>query len=304
MNRGILFALMTALVSGTAIFVNSFGVKFGDPFLYTTLKNGLVAIFLLSSLFLLGKKDELLSLNKIQVKKLAFIGLIGGSIPFLLFFYGLSLGLASVSSFIFRFLFIFATVIAFFFLKEKISKEFILGAAVIFIGNFLLVNGDLGFGLGQILVLIATLFWASEYNYSRKVLKQENLSPKLVAFGRMFFGSLFLLLFLGLTGGFSYVSEISLDMLLWAALASLFLLLYVLFWYSALKFTTISKATSILVLGGPITFIYKFLFLGQTIELIQAIGIFLTVIGVLIIINLSIILKSLSEIRDTIRVFE
>ena len=302
MDRGVLFALLTAMVSGVSIFVNSFGVKFGDPFVYTTIKNSLVVLFLFSLILLLGKRKELFSLTKRQIGQLVLIGFIGGSVPFLLFFYGLSLGLASVSSFIFRSLFIFATLFAILFLKEKMDKRFILGAAIIFIGNLFLVKGDIGFGLGQILVLLATVFWAVEYNYSRKVLQE--ISPKIVAFGRMFFGSFFLLIFLGFNGQFSTFLELNMDVWIWGTVASLFLLLYVVFWYNSLKFTTISKATSILVLGGPITYLLNLIFLNSTLNPVEALGMLFSVIGVILILGTSTMLKSLSELKTIRRVFE
>ncbi len=44
-KKGILWALGTALVSGLSIYVNKFGVaQVSDPFVYTTLKNSIVAI--------------------------------------------------------------------------------------------------------------------------------------------------------------------------------------------------------------------------------------------------------------------
>ena len=50
-KQGILWALGTALISGVSVYVNKFGVaQFQDPFVYTTLKNSLVAIGFLAAL--------------------------------------------------------------------------------------------------------------------------------------------------------------------------------------------------------------------------------------------------------------
>src|SRR3989338_627235 len=297
-EKGIMFGFITALISGVSIFVNSFGVSLSDPFVYTTIKNALVVVFILSTFFIFKNMRELSALTKKQIAQLVIIGLIGGSVPFLLFFYGLSLGIASVSSFIFRSLFIFASLMAVFYLKEKIDHRFFIGALIVFIGNFLLVKGDLAFGTGQIMVLIATLLWAIEYNYSRKVLAA--LSPRVVALGRMFFGSIFLLVFLGATGKINALFVISYDILPCTIIASLFLFLYVTFFYSALKYTTVSNATAALALGGPITALLNAVFIGKVPVITEIIGLLLTVIGAIVIIGISSSLKSILHLRENI----
>ena len=51
-NQAIILALIAAVVSGAANFVNKFAVKsFSDPFVFTTLKNLLVALALFLVLF-------------------------------------------------------------------------------------------------------------------------------------------------------------------------------------------------------------------------------------------------------------
>ncbi|MFH2106207.1 MAG: DMT family transporter [Candidatus Micrarchaeota archaeon] len=304
MNRGTSFALLVALISGISVFVNSFGVSLSDPFVYATLKNSLVAVFLVSGILLFGKLDEIKKLNRKQFGQLALIGLIGGGIPFLLFFYGLSLGMASISSFIFRSLFVFAAIASLVILREKISKSFVLGAAIIFAGNFLLIKESLGFGLGQLLVLGATILWAIEYSYSKKVMatispNTSPISPNAVAFGRMFFGSLFLLGFLAFTGKFQMVFEVSQTALLWTVVASGFLLSYVFFWYNSLKHISVSRATSILVLGGPITALLNFVFIGKAVALGEAISLLIIVIGVIVAIWSSAILRFFCPIEKT-----
>jgi uncharacterized membrane protein len=86
-QKGILLALGTALVSGVANFVNKWGVTaVGEPFVYTAMKNLVTAILLLGVLFAFKNIKQLKKLTKQEWLKLTVIGLIGGSIPFLLFF--------------------------------------------------------------------------------------------------------------------------------------------------------------------------------------------------------------------------
>lgn len=258
-ERGILLCLLTAFVSGFSIFINKFGVKGIDPFLFSGLKNILVTVFLLS--LILGAK-ELESFKKLSKKDwlaLFFIGLIGGSIPFLLFFKGLTLTSAPQAAFIHKNMFLLVAVLAPILLKEKLAKNFFLAACLLLLGNILLLNKAFPFSLnsGNILILGATFLWAWENIISKKTL--QRLPVKIVAWGRMFFGSLLIMIFLGFSGKMELLTSLNINQLLWVLITSFFLLAYVVSWYSGLKHLRASTATSILALGAPITSILSIL---------------------------------------------
>ncbi|MBT4175080.1 EamA family transporter, partial [archaeon] len=90
-KRGILLVLLTAIISGFSIFINKLGVQGIDPYIFTFLKNTLVAVFLFSIIILAYQYKKLKQLKLKQWFQLALVGLLGGSIPFLLFFKGLTL---------------------------------------------------------------------------------------------------------------------------------------------------------------------------------------------------------------------
>lgn len=267
--KGITFALTTALISGVSVFINGFAAKtFTDPFIFTTLKNLIVALFLSSAL--LG----LISIN--QLKKLRFkdwliliiIGLVGGSIPFLLFFKGLSLSSSSVAAFLHKTLFIWAAIGAFFWLKEKISWHHLLGFLALTLGLILLSPWQkIGFGWAEILVLIATLLWSIESVLVRKI--SHNSSYFLISnfyflpWGRMFFGAVFMLIYLGLVGKVGGVKELTATNWWWLILTSVFLLGYVTSWYAALKHAPVLIAASILAFGFPITVLLQIIFVSH-----------------------------------------
>ena len=59
-QKGLLWALATALISGVSVYVNKFGVaQVQDPFIYTTLKNSLVAFGFLAALSFTASLREL-----------------------------------------------------------------------------------------------------------------------------------------------------------------------------------------------------------------------------------------------------
>ena len=293
---GVLLVFLTAIISGVSIFTNKYGVSKVEPYTFTFLKNVLVAIFLLS-LVLFTKELKTTNLKKKQVYQLILIGLIGGSIPFLLFFKGLSMTSASIGGFIHKTLFIFASFFALIFLKEKIPKKMLIIALILIIGNFLLLNlKSFSFGIGEFLILIATVMWGLENVISKHVLKQ--LSGNLVALGRMFFGSLFILLFLIFTNKINIISSLTYNDVIWILLTSVLLLFFVITYYNGLKYIKVSVATSILLLGSPITTLLSYLFSNYNISINELFGMVLILVGIIA----SVLFGEYS--RDKVKVFQ
>ena len=272
-KKGYIFVLLTALVSGASIFVNKFGVKGINPYIFTWSKNILVVLFLFSLLILFKDLKTFKTLTNKQWLKLAAIGLFGGSIPFLLFFKGLAISPSSTAALLHKSMFIFVTVLAVFFLKEKLNKGFIVAAILLFAGNlFLLKLTNLSFGIPELLILAAVLLWSTETIISKNALKE--LPSRIVAFGRMFFGAIFILVFLAATGNITSFLELTVPQLGWIFLTSIFLLFYVTGWYAGLKYTPASTAASILVLGSAITTTLSIAYAG-TFNITEIIGILL-----------------------------
>ena len=280
-----MFALCTAIISGVSIFLNAFGVQGINPYVFTGFKNVIVAVFLFSIILLFKNFKQLKNLTFKDWKQLVLIGLIGGSIPFLLFFKGLQLSTGSQGSFIHKTLFIWVSILGVIFLKEKLSKKVLIPALVLLFGNFLLLNlNSFSFNFGNLLILIATLFWGVEIIIAKKVLKK--LNSNIVAFGRMFFGSVFILIFLLFTGQVSLVGSLGFSQVMWVLITSVFLFGYVFTWYKAIKFTKVSVATSVLLVGSVITTLLSFVFLDKMISLSQLFGLVFLVVGVVWVIKL------------------
>src|SRR3989338_10727572 len=131
MKKGIYLALITAIISGFSIFTSKIFVTKLDPLVFTTLKNLFVAVIL--SFMILNKSyiQSLLKLNRKDVLRLILIGLIGGGIPFALFFTGLSMTSAATGAIIHKTLFIWVAILAYFFLKERLKSVQIIGYILI-----------------------------------------------------------------------------------------------------------------------------------------------------------------------------
>lgn len=269
MKRGVVLALMTALISGFSIFINKLGVTGMNPFMFTFMKNLLVGVFLFSIIILARNFNEFKLLRIKDWSKLMLIGLVGGSVPFLMFFYGLKLASAITASFIHKTMFIFVAILAMAFLKEKLNRNFLIGAALLVIANFLLISlKSFSFGLGEALILGATILWSTEIIISKHTLK--NLSGNIVAFSRMFFGSLFILIFLLATNNFTL--SLAPAQISWTLITSLLLLGYVTTFYNALKLEKASIVTPILLLGSFITLALNSIYSGNLLSIPHVIG--------------------------------
>lgn len=262
MRKGYFLVFLTALISGFAIFINKFGVSVVNPNIYTFLRVLFVAIFLTGLLVFLKDWQTLKNLTKKQWLLLITIGLVGGSIPFLLFFKGLSLTNAAQGSFIHKTMFIWVAFLATLFLRERVDKKFLLGGLFLFLGSLILLKKlPHSLNQGDLLVFLATLLWAAENTISKYVLR--NLKGRIVAWARMFFGALFILIFLLATNQLSLISGLTLAQINWVLITAVILFGYVMTWYSGLKFIPVSQATIILFLGSPITTLLLFAQTGQ-----------------------------------------
>ncbi len=250
MARGVYLVLATAVISGVSIFVNRVGVSGINASVYTWSKNLITALLLFALILFVRKFRELRVLGRRDWLRLAAIGLFGGSIPFLLFFNGLQMTTAARGAFIHKTMFIYVAVLAALLLKERLGKRILIPATLLLAGNAIFLNLPLGLGMGDLLILLATLFWAVEVIISKHTL--STLSPSIVAFGRMFFGAVFLLIFLTATGSIAEAGSL-VGHWPWVLLTSGFLFLYVITFYTGLQTVKAHVATSILLLGSPIT---------------------------------------------------
>ncbi len=254
--------MSTALISGVSIFINKFGISVGTASAFTFLKVLMVSL-LLASLFLTKERwKEIARLDYKKWSRLILIGLIGGSIPFILFFKGLSMTTAAQGGLIQKTMFIFVAILAVMFLKEKIGWRFILGTLLIFGSNLVLLkNLDISFGQGDLLVFGATILWAVENIISKATLKSS--SGSLVAWGRMFFGSIFIFIYLLSSGELATISSLGFNQIGWILITSVLLFGYVLTWYSGLKKVPVSIATVILLSGSTITMLLSSITAGK-----------------------------------------
>jgi len=284
---GLSLVLSAAVISGVATFVNTFAVTGVNSDAFIAVRNGLVAL-LLVPIFVWSRRADTLRLRPSDWARLAAIGLVGGAIPFLLFFRGLQLAGEgrTTASFLFRTLFMMAAVLAIVVLRERPSWR--LGAAAVALlgGNALLVSlQDPIWTDGAFLVLVATALWAVEYTMSKHALR--DLSPTAVALGRMGFGAAFLAAYLVASGQLAAVGTFTAAQVQWVVLSAVILLGFVTTWYTGLKRVDLSVAASVLVLAFPVTWVLGAVAGRSTFGVAEAAGASAVAFGVVLAIGLT-----------------
>lgn len=264
--KGIYLALLTAFISGIAIFVNKFAVEaVKPPLVFTTFKNTGVGLLIIGFLLVSGRWQQVKTLTKREKIYLVLIGIIGGSLPFYLFFTGLSQVTAINAALLQKTLVFWVILLAVPFLKEKLSLLQSLAIFILFASNFV-IGGFQGFQFSQAegMILLAALLWGVEHVLAKKIL--PTVSPDIVTAARMGFGSLILLIASALTAPVALRNSLQLTstQLFWVSISIITLLAYVVIWYRALKLAPAITVTTILVSSTLITNILSAVFITHT----------------------------------------
>ncbi len=278
---GVQLAFLTAVISGISVFINKFAVgMIKPPVLFTGVKNAVVGVLLFAVLLGLKKSSLLKKLSIKQWGKLAVIGVVGGYVPFYLFFTGLA-GTSAVNAAIIQKTLVFwVALLAWPLLKEKLSLPKLIGVMLLFYANAV-IGGFFGFTFssGEWMILAATIFWAVENVFAKQVLK--DLDPDVVTFGRMGIGSALLLVTAHFSApmGLSTLLHLSTTQWFWLLATAATLLLYVMTWYRALKVEKATTVTAILVSATLITNILNAIFVTHSWNLVATYQLLLMVAG-------------------------
>jgi drug/metabolite transporter (DMT)-like permease len=257
-SAGILLAFTTACISGVAIWVNSHAVvHFTDATVYTTAKDavaGLLLCVLALSWSSRSPQPSAARLSpRVRIAGLAAVAVVGGSVPFVLFFEGLARAEATQASFLQKTLVIWVALLAVPLLREKIRWPHILAIALLIAGQAWLVPavGRVAFGVGEAMILAATLLWAVEVIVVKKLL--AGMSPRWLAAARMGLGTALLFGWLAVSGKLGAFAAFDATQWRWVLLTGVILTGYVATWYAALARAQAVDVTAVLVFGAAVT---------------------------------------------------
>ncbi len=284
-NRvGIVFALAAAVVSGGSVWLNGQVVGrvdlFGDPGTYTTAKNlvaGAVLLAVAVSATASGSGHGLVRpTRRSQWWGLAAVAVIGGSVPFLLFFEGLSASGAPADAQLVHKagLLLLVAILGPAVLGERMGPIQLAGVGLVLVGYWVL-SGDIGslsVGRGLLLVLAASACWAVESVIDRWLLSPTpgsagggGLTPATVAVARLGAGSLVLLGVGALNGDTARLADIGIAGWGFALLTGAVLALYAGLWLYALANAQAVDVTAVLAVAAPITAVIALLVDGAAV---------------------------------------
>ena len=277
---GVLVAATTALISGLAIFANSYGVHaIPSPAVYTTAKNLVATVVLLGcglgawvgrSRWPASAASRFVSIDRgptvpgaagrrmravrvLQWIGLAYVGVIGGGLAFVLFFDGLADTTATPAAFWRDTLVIWVAVLAVPFLHERVTWWNLAAIGFLVVGEVVMAGGagHLAASKGELLVLSASILWAVEVVLAKVLLRE--VAPAAIAITRMGVGAVALVAYLAATGALHALFSLHAAQVGWVLLTGLLLAAYVATWMTALSRARAIDVTSILVGSALVT---------------------------------------------------
>jgi drug/metabolite transporter (DMT)-like permease len=193
-----------------------------------------------------------------QLLALGAIAIVGGSVPFVLFFEGLAQATSGPvqAQFINKTLVIWVALLAVSVLGERVGALQVGALALLVVGQAAL-SGGVGdaftphFGRGELMIFAATLMWAVEVVLARALLR--SVSSWTVALGRTVLGSALLIMWVVVTGKGSQLVGMDAHQWAWVAATGVLLAGYVATWLAALAAAPAVNVTAVLVAAVPVT---------------------------------------------------
>ncbi len=255
---GLVLAFVTAAISGVSIFVNGYGTKhFKDATVYTTSKN-LVAAVLLAALAVGATRLRATGAQRVPFAwpdrwGLLAVGIIGGAVPFVLFFEGLQRTGSTDAAFLQKTLVVWVALLAAPFLRERLHVGHVAAIALLIVGQAKLAGGatSLRVNAASTLILAATLCWAVEVVIAKRLLERRAALP--LGAARMGIGAGALVAWLACTGRMHLLVGLSAGAWGWAVLTGVLLCAYVACWFAALARAQAIDVTAVLVAGALVT---------------------------------------------------
>jgi drug/metabolite transporter (DMT)-like permease len=264
-KSGLALALTAAVISGFAVYINSLGVRawgsaYGGAAAYTTAKNLVAALALAIALAVAGRWQPRETMVMVVPRRaaqwagLGAIAVVGGSVPFVLFFTGLARVSSGNAAFIQKTLVIWVALLAVPLLRERLSPWHLGAIGVLVWGQAVLGGGirGIGLGVGEAMILAATLLWAAETVIARWLLR-GGLPTLTAATARMGGGVAILIGYTLATTKWADLTATGWHQWSWAIATGLILAAYVATWYSALARASAIDVTALLIPGAIIT---------------------------------------------------
>lgn len=252
---GAALAVIAAAISGVSVFLNGRLVNgvFDDPTLLAAVRNGAVGVALTVLAVGTGGAAAWRGIRRRDVLALVVVGVLGGGIPFALFFTGLAESTSPAAAVIHKTLFLWVALLALPLLGERIGGRQVTVLALLLGGTIVLAPaGSIAAGVGEAMILGATLLWAVETILVRRLL-QTDMPSVVAAAARMTIGSLTLFGLVAAGGGLAGLASYGAEHWLAILVTGTLLTAYVATWYGALVRAPATLVAGVLVGGAVVT---------------------------------------------------
>ena len=280
-KEGIILVIICVFIHGSQPILGKYGVSLVPPLFFASLTNLIAAVFLI--LLILARRENIFLLLKARYFLILLsIGFFGTTLSNILFFYGVRLTSGINSAILLQIEPLYALLIGYLLLKERINSRQIIATLFIILGTILVVyQGTSKLNWGDILVLLTPLCYQISHFFSKKLLNKTDLSPLFIATGRTLYGGIFLFLLSQLAG----IHE-------WSILAkhnmlSLFIFygivvyaLSYLTFYEAIKRINLSKASAIISVYPAVSILLAWFILREVPDVYQLAGFFIILLGI------------------------
>lgn len=292
-QKGIVYILIfQTLVGLSPLLIKIVNPNFSAALL-VFLRYSISSLFVL--VFILMSKPLLQEIRALTLKKingLIFLGILGSGLGSLLFVFAVRMIGVSLSSIIENLEIPIGILLAVIFLKEKLTKRFVVIGAAILTGFYMLTINNNTFSqpgsnfLFGILIAFSTAIIFGSATVTAKVLLSSNISPTIVSFFRQGLGALFNLA-IALITLHSLSSIFTLNAKDWFAIIILGIFMggvgFILY-YKALHIVEVKKI-SFFFIASPIVSTITGVATGERLSIIQWIGTVTILIGIAMILR-------------------
>jgi len=280
-REGIIFVIITIFIAGALPIIIKYGTGFINPLFFATLSSLIAGIFL-SGIAIFRRSFNIL-INLKYLPCFLLIGFFGITLSNLSFFFGVTLTSGINSSLLLQIEPLYALLIGYLLLREKITFPQIVFTFIIILGTLIVIHRE-GFktNWGDLLILLTPLCWQIAHFISKKLMSiHQEITPPLIATARTLYGGIFLLILNLLVGIKDYknleVKQVGLVLLFQGIIG--FALHYTI-WYEAIKRLNLSKATALVSVYPTFSILLARLILKEVPNFYQILGFVIIIVGI------------------------
>ncbi len=284
--KGSILAVVCVPIFGLFPVVVKYGVATLNPIVFGSYAALVCAVFLFVVLFVMRAPFSLLKNAQIQLR-LFVIGAFGTFLSSVFFFIGSTMTTGINAAILLQIEPVYSMFIGYIFLRERIRAKQIYATLLVIFGTLLvLYNGRLSINIGDIFVLLTPLCWQVSHYNGKILMRNANVGPIMVSFGRTLYGGLFLFvlaLIMYRHGAFTQNIKEFFPLILFQGVVT-YAVGFIL-WYKTLSLINLSKATALITPYPVFSFFMAQFLLKESPTIYQIAGLSVIVVGIYLLLH-------------------